>query len=78
MTELGRSLPAWTKVLVAPFAVFLKTPVQGAQTSIFAAVDESLDGKNALYLKDCAAVKVHVSFHFSSSAKPRTQIVSCV
>ncbi len=30
---------------------------EGAQTSLFAALDESLDGKTGLYLSDCAVLQ---------------------
>jgi hypothetical protein len=58
-TELGRNLPVWMQTLMVPFAVFLKTPRQGAQTSLFAALDdETLDGQTGLFLKDCKITKV--------------------
>ncbi|GAB6031590.1 hypothetical protein CHUAL_009355 [Chamberlinius hualienensis] len=34
--------------------LFFKTPVQGAQTSIYCAVDEELINKSGLYYSDCA------------------------
>lgn len=30
-----------------------KTPLQGAQTSIYAAISRELEGKSGLYLADC-------------------------
>jgi len=40
----------FTQVLLAPF---FKTPESGAQTSIFCAVDESLEGVTGKYFVDC-------------------------
>lgn len=57
VTELGRHLPWFFKVLAVPFLILLKTPKQGAQTSIFAAVDESMEGVSGAYLSDCAIVE---------------------
>ncbi|TRY95283.1 hypothetical protein DNTS_006740 [Danionella cerebrum] len=57
-TELGRHLMGemalWKKVLVLPFYFLLKTPWQGAQTTIYCAVDESLQNSSGLYYSDCA------------------------
>ncbi|XP_073693218.1 retinol dehydrogenase 11-like [Garra rufa] len=56
-TELGRhffpSMPLWKKILAIPFFFFLKTPWQGAQTTIYCAVDESLQNASGLYYSDC-------------------------
>ncbi|XP_077419005.1 retinol dehydrogenase 13 [Vanacampus margaritifer] len=56
-TELGRHLvPAalWKNPLLIPFLMMIKTPREGAQTSIFCAVDESLANVSGLYYSDCA------------------------
>ncbi|XP_050970624.1 retinol dehydrogenase 12-like [Labeo rohita] len=57
-TELGRhffpSLPLWKRILAIPFVYFLKSPWQGAQTTIYCAVDESLKNTSGLYYSDCA------------------------
>ncbi|XP_078000730.1 retinol dehydrogenase 13-like [Glandiceps talaboti] len=54
-TELGRHLNKYIRyamsVLLAP--VFLKTPVDGAQTSIHCAVEEDLKDVSGLYFSDC-------------------------
>ena len=56
-TELGRhiekQLGIFGKLLVVIYP-FIKTPEAGAQTSIFCAVDESLDNETGLYYSDCA------------------------
>ncbi|XP_067255640.1 retinol dehydrogenase 11 [Chanodichthys erythropterus] len=57
-TELGRhflpTLPLWKRLLFLPFFFFVKTPWQGAQTTIYCAVDESLQKTSGLYYSDCA------------------------
>lgn len=61
-TELARHL-SLSKVnilsaLVAPvFWVFLKTPRQGAQTSIYCAIDTSLNDVSGQYFADCRQMK---------------------
>ncbi|XP_016118426.1 retinol dehydrogenase 14-like [Sinocyclocheilus grahami] len=57
-TELGRhllpSLPLWKRLLFLPLFFFVKTPWQGAQTTIYCAVNESLQNTSGLYYSDCA------------------------
>ncbi|XP_077084683.1 retinol dehydrogenase 11 [Siphateles boraxobius] len=57
-TELGRhflpALPLWKRLMFLPFIFFVKTPWQGSQTTIFCAVDESLQNTSGLYYSDCA------------------------
>uniref|UniRef100_A0A3P8VWS4 Si:ch211-107o10.3 n=1 Tax=Cynoglossus semilaevis TaxID=244447 RepID=A0A3P8VWS4_CYNSE len=58
-TELGRyyipTLPLWKRILVKPLVMlFLKTPWEGAQTTIYCAVDESVANQSGLYYSDCA------------------------
>ncbi|XP_067298271.1 retinol dehydrogenase 11 [Pseudorasbora parva] len=57
-TELGRHflavLPLWKKLLLLPIIFFVKTPWQGSQTTIYCAVDESLQNTSGLYYSDCA------------------------
>uniref|UniRef100_A0A8C1ITF6 Si:ch211-107o10.3 n=1 Tax=Cyprinus carpio TaxID=7962 RepID=A0A8C1ITF6_CYPCA len=54
---LGRhffpSLSLWKRLLFMPFFFFVKTPWQGAQTTIYCAVDESLQNTSGLYYSDC-------------------------
>ncbi|KAJ8344068.1 hypothetical protein SKAU_G00313970 [Synaphobranchus kaupii] len=56
-TELGRhfwpELPLWKRLIGVPLLQLLKSPWQGAQTSIYCAVDESLEGTSGLYYSDC-------------------------
>lgn len=58
-TELTRylpqSVPLYLRVLIVPLVYLLgKTPLQGAQTTIHCAVDESLANVTGKYLSDCA------------------------
>lgn len=60
-TELGRyyipTLPLWKRILVKPLVMlFLKTPWEGAQTTIYCAVDESVANQSGLYYR-----QVHVA-----------------
>ena len=59
-TELGRymKIPLWMKILLAPVALLiLKTPWQGAQTTIYCAVDKEVEGISGLYFSDCKKKK---------------------
>ena len=40
-----------------PFQVFLKTPLEGAQTTIYCAVSEEMEGVTGKYLADCQITK---------------------
>ncbi|XP_069019314.1 retinol dehydrogenase 13-like [Embiotoca jacksoni] len=57
-TELGRHLwsmiPLWKRVVSTPFMFLIKTPAEGAQTSIYCAVEENLQNESGLYYSDCA------------------------
>uniref|UniRef100_A0A673BIP5 Si:ch211-107o10.3 n=1 Tax=Sphaeramia orbicularis TaxID=375764 RepID=A0A673BIP5_9TELE len=55
-TELTRHLlPNWALKIVGTLLMMLiKTPQEGAQTTIFCAVDESLANVSGLYYSDCA------------------------
>ncbi|KAI1902327.1 hypothetical protein AGOR_G00043620 [Albula goreensis] len=57
-TELGRHVEAWyptLRVLLAiPAILLMKTPWEGAQTSIHCAVAEGLEEKSGCYFSDCA------------------------
>lgn len=57
-TELGRhllpSLALWQRIILKPFVMLIKSPREGAQTSIYCAVDESLANVSGLYYSDCA------------------------
>ncbi|XP_076827602.1 retinol dehydrogenase 13 isoform X1 [Brachyhypopomus gauderio] len=57
-TELGRHVESWSPMLKAvlflPCLIFMKTPMQGAQTTIYCAVTEGLESKSGCYFSDCA------------------------
>ncbi|XP_041651960.1 retinol dehydrogenase 11-like [Cheilinus undulatus] len=57
-TELGRhfwpSVPLWRRALYKPIMFLVKSPTQGAQTTIYCAVEESLQNQSGLYYSDCA------------------------
>lgn len=57
-TELGRhlfpTLALWWRIIAMPFLMLIKSPWEGAQTTIYCAVDESLADKSGLYYSDCA------------------------
>ncbi|KAL2088658.1 hypothetical protein ACEWY4_015557 [Coilia grayii] len=57
-TELGRHLwptiALWKRLLFRPLMLLIKTPWEGAQTTIYCAVDHSLHNTSGLYYSDCA------------------------
>ncbi|XP_034542529.1 retinol dehydrogenase 11-like [Notolabrus celidotus] len=57
-TELGRhfwpSMALWKRVVYTPLMFFIKSPTEGAQTTIYCAVEESLQNQSGLYYSDCA------------------------
>ncbi|KAL2084593.1 hypothetical protein ACEWY4_020111 [Coilia grayii] len=56
-TELGRHVESWfpflRTLLMLPSYMFMKTPWEGAQTSIYCAVTEGLENKSGRYFSDC-------------------------
>ncbi|XP_053313040.1 dehydrogenase/reductase SDR family member 13 [Spea bombifrons] len=59
LTNLGRNLPHWLKVLLFPVAwLFLRTPTDGAQTSIYCAVQEEIEMYSGRYFNNCRVQKV--------------------
>lgn len=54
-TELGRhfvlQIPLWKRILYRPFMYLIKTPKDGAQTTIYCAVEESLQNQSGLYYR---------------------------
>ncbi|XP_041853723.1 retinol dehydrogenase 13-like [Melanotaenia boesemani] len=57
-TELARhfwpAIPLWKRVMYTPIVFLIKSPTAGAQTTIYCAVDESLQNESGLYYSDCA------------------------
>lgn len=54
-TELGRhfwpTLPLWKRFVYTPLVFFIKSPKEGAQTTIYCAVEESLQNESGLYYR---------------------------
>lgn len=54
-TELGRHfwpvLPLWKRLVYKPLVFFIKSPKDGAQTTIYCAVEESLQNESGLYYR---------------------------
>ncbi|CAH2220041.1 dehydrogenase reductase SDR family member 13 [Pelobates cultripes] len=62
LTNLGRSFPYWLKVALFPLAwLLLRTTTDGAQTSIYCAVQEGIEKYSGGYFKNCTftTVKPH-------------------
>ncbi|KAI1886012.1 hypothetical protein AGOR_G00209660 [Albula goreensis] len=57
-TELSRHVETWfpllKALLTAPSILLMKTPREGAQTSIYCAVTDGLEDKSGCYFSDCA------------------------
>ncbi|XP_020797309.1 retinol dehydrogenase 13 [Boleophthalmus pectinirostris] len=57
-TELGRhlfpTLALWKRIIAMPLMMLIKTPWEGAQTTIYCAVEESLANESGFYYSDCA------------------------
>jgi retinol dehydrogenase-14 len=53
-TDLLRQLPRWLFALISPF---LRTPAQGAETSVFLATSPAVDGVNGGYFQKCRAAR---------------------
>ncbi|XP_006002401.1 dehydrogenase/reductase SDR family member 13b.1 [Latimeria chalumnae] len=58
-TDLSRSIKLWQKLLYIPIAnLFLRTPMSGAQTSIYCAVQEEIEKFSGRYFADCRVQEV--------------------
>ncbi|XP_066923113.1 retinol dehydrogenase 11-like [Clytia hemisphaerica] len=51
-TELYRDQKSITKFFMAPFRVFMKTPEQGAATTLYCALEEGIEQHSGLYFAD--------------------------
>jgi NAD(P)-dependent dehydrogenase (short-subunit alcohol dehydrogenase family) len=53
-TELARHYPKWLVDVLKPvYRQFGKSPIEGAQTNIYLAVSEEVEGVTGLYFADC-------------------------
>ncbi|EFA11339.1 retinol dehydrogenase 13 [Tribolium castaneum] len=68
-TELGRHLDYRLRWLWRIFSFLIKTPDQGAQTTIYCAVDEKCANETGLYYADCAVAAVAPAAQNSVDAK---------
>ncbi|XP_078392423.1 dehydrogenase/reductase SDR family member 13-like [Cetorhinus maximus] len=58
-TQMFRHFKCWQKVLFAPVAaLFFRSPADGAQTSIFCAVQEGIEKFSGRYFADCKVQEV--------------------
>ncbi|XP_072286509.1 dehydrogenase/reductase SDR family member 13-like [Pyxicephalus adspersus] len=59
LTNLGRSLPYILKVILFPVVwLFFRTPTDGAQTSIYCAVEEGIEQYSGRYFTSCQVQRV--------------------
>ncbi|KAK2706441.1 retinol dehydrogenase 12-like isoform X3 [Artemia franciscana] len=57
-TDVGRNCPLWLKCITWPFCTpFFKSAKEGAQTTIYLAVTENLEGLSGSYFSDCKVAK---------------------
>uniref|UniRef100_A0A3Q3ESK7 Si:ch211-107o10.3 n=1 Tax=Labrus bergylta TaxID=56723 RepID=A0A3Q3ESK7_9LABR len=54
LRHLFPTLALWKKSIIMPFLMMIKSPWEGAQTTIYCAVDESVANDSGLYYSDCA------------------------
>lgn len=60
-TEIWRNVPVVMQVLLKPMTWFFKTPEDGAQTTIYLAVSEEVEGMTGQYYIDCALAEDKVN-----------------
>lgn len=59
-TEIGRHLEEWLgflKHILDFILLFLKTPIQGAQTTVYCATESGIESQSGKYFADCAVKK---------------------
>ncbi|XP_054477189.1 retinol dehydrogenase 13 [Anoplopoma fimbria] len=81
-TELGRhlfpTLALWQWIILKPFLMLIKNPYEGAQTSIYCAVDESQANVSGLYYSDCAPKKPAPQALDDAAAKKLWDLSACM
>ncbi|XP_029904398.1 retinol dehydrogenase 13 isoform X2 [Myripristis murdjan] len=72
-TELVRhlfpSFALWKRIIVMPVMMMIKTPKEGAQTTIYCAVEESLANDSGLYYSNCAVKEPAAQARDDAAAK---------
>ncbi|XP_036390953.1 retinol dehydrogenase 12 [Megalops cyprinoides] len=72
-TELGRHfwpmIPLWKRIIFQPLLLLIKSPWEGAQTTIYCAVEESLEKTSGLYYSDCAPKEAAPQARDAATAK---------
>ncbi|XP_065216573.1 retinol dehydrogenase 13-like [Planococcus citri] len=72
-TELGRHIEEshpWLSAILLPIArLFIKTPIQGAQTTLYCSLDEKCANETGLYYAECAVKKAHLRSKADEKAK---------
>lgn len=66
-TELVRHLwptmPLWKRFVYKPLMFLMKSPTEGAQTTIYCAVEESLQNESGLYYRSVIVNQLHYQRH---------------
>lgn len=68
-TELSRHLGPLETIGMRAMFVFFKTPTEGAQTNIYLAVSEEVEGVSGLYFADCKVKKTSKAAQDDEAAK---------
>ncbi|KAG8450467.1 hypothetical protein GDO86_002938 [Hymenochirus boettgeri] len=69
-TSIGRNMPSWIKALVITFGwLFLRTSRDGAQTSIYCAVQEGIEMYSGRYFDNCQVREVQPQARDDAVAK---------
>lgn len=65
VTDIWRHLPVWVqKIIRGIFRIFCKNAVEGAQTTIFLAVADEVEGITGRYFTDCAEARMNgLAYH---------------
>ncbi|KAG8450466.1 hypothetical protein GDO86_002937 [Hymenochirus boettgeri] len=69
-TSLGRNMPSWIKAFIIPFGwLFLRTSTDGAQTSIYCAIQEGIEMYSGRYFDNCQVREVQPQARDDAVAK---------
>lgn len=79
-TELGRhfwpTMPLWKRVVYTPLMFLIKSPTEGAQTTIYCAVEESLQSESGLYYRSVIVNQQTVALLFEVTATVNTKYLN--